>query len=184
MKEYSLKDLEKKANEILELVNELKQRAAENFELIEISALIDQAIEKANESDEFRDVQGKIEINRQIDKGLPRVKADEILREVFINFLTNAAKEMPNGGLIEINASSDGESVLVSFKDKGRGIPPEMHHMIFDTQFSTDEKPGHGIGLWWSRAYVRALGGEILLDSDRGRGACFTVKMPIPHEEK
>jgi len=175
----AINDIEFKAGEILKLVDELKQRASEQFKSLEIPPLIDLALDKLYKSEEFRKFGGKIKIEKKIPYQLPQIRANSTLAEVFLNLLTNPVKAMPNGGYIEILSKVESEWVLISIKDNGPGIPAEMHDMIFDSKFSGAGQSGHGLGLWWSRAYVRALGGDILLDSNRGQGACFIVKLPV-----
>jgi signal transduction histidine kinase len=176
----AINDIELKAGEILKLVDELKQRAAGQFELLEVPPLIKGALDKFGQTEEFKKFGGKLVIENQIKSALPRIRADATLTEVFLNLLTNSAKAMSEGGQIQILSDVDPGWVNISFADNGPGIPPAYQKVIFDAKFSGSDQPGHGLGLWWSRAYVRTLGGDLFLESERRRGACFTVKLPIP----
>jgi signal transduction histidine kinase len=75
--------------------------------------------------------------------------------------------------------------VGVSVTDTGRGIRPEDLKNIFDPFFTTKEPgKGTGLGLSVSRAIVEAAGGEILAESEEGKGATFTVILPVPERAR
>jgi CheY-like chemotaxis protein len=120
----------------------------------------------------------------------PRVLASEHrLGQVFLNLLINAAQSVPEGRASEhlIRASTgvhpDGR-VRVTVSDDGAGIPPEIRSRIFDPFFTT--KPigvGTGLGLSICHGIVAALGGEITVESEVGRGSTFSVFLPTASGE-
>jgi len=121
----------------------------------------------------------------------PRVLGSEHrLGQVLLNLLINAAQAIPEGRRDEhlIRASTgvmpDGR-VQVAIADDGAGIPPAHRVRIFDPFFTT--KPvgvGTGLGLSICHGIVTALGGEIALESEEGRGSTFRVLLPAaPVEE-
>ena len=173
----AINDIEAKSIEILNLVKELQQQTGK-FEPVDIYQSLNVAAEKLQNTEEFQNFGAKVEIVNKLSPDLPKVYADSTLAEVFLNLLTNALKEMPDGGQVEIIAEADQDWVYIKFKDDGTGIPVEMHETIFNSKFS-GRGGGHGLGLWWSRAYARALGGSLTVESERGKGACFTVKLPV-----
>jgi signal transduction histidine kinase len=72
----------------------------------------------------------------------------------------------------------DGRTVVVTVQDTGPGIPPRIRDRLF--RMGTTTKPGGmGYGLWWSRTFLRRLGGDIAVESEEGRGCVFTVTLPI-----
>ena len=176
-----LEDMDQKAGEILDLVQELKKRAAEPLTLMDVAPLLDNALGKINIPD-------KIVVSKTIEPDLPKVKVDPALEEVFWNLFTNATEVMPDGGRLDITANISPEQhwINISIKDSGPGIPPAFHELIFSPNFASDKGDKHkstesrGLGLWWSRACARAMGGKILLESQSGKGACFIVQIPIP----
>jgi signal transduction histidine kinase len=73
--------------------------------------------------------------------------------------------------------------VAISISDTGRGIRPEDLKNIFDPFFTTKEPgKGTGLGLSVSRAIVEGAGGEILIESEEGKGSTFTVILPAGRE--
>ena len=111
------------------------------------------------------------------------LNVDEVrVRQILTNLITNAVKYSPRGTPIEIVASRDGEAVHICVRDHGDGIPASRTEDVFD-KFSriSDDVSGTGIGLYISRGFARAHGGDLLL-SDAGREGCtFTIVLPI-HE--
>jgi PAS domain S-box-containing protein len=106
------------------------------------------------------------------------------LSQVFLNLLTNAAKYTDRGGRIWLRAEQRETSVVVSVRDSGIGIPPEMLSRIFDmfTQADRSERShgGLGIGLSLVRAFVQLHGGTVEAHSEGpGHGSEFRVCLPV-----
>ncbi len=103
------------------------------------------------------------------------------LNQVFMNILINAAHAIENKGKIVITTARDGaDHVTVSIADTGKGVAPEHLKKIFDPFFTT--KPvgeGTGLGLYLSFNIVKKHRGEIRVASEPGRGATFTVRVPV-----
>jgi signal transduction histidine kinase len=99
---------------------------------------------------------------------------------VFINLLLNAINAMPNGGTIEVFVERTAGEVLARVTDTGEGISPEDFDKIFDP-FYTKSPPGKGTGLGLSICYsiVDQHRGSIGVDSQKGEGSTFTVKLPL-----
>jgi signal transduction histidine kinase/CheY-like chemotaxis protein len=120
----------------------------------------------------------------------PYVLGDELhLRQVFINILGNAVKFTPDGGNIEFRVqeiSGTDETVMYrfEFEDNGIGISKEFLGKIFD-EFSQEAKDsrstyqGTGLGMAISRKFVEYMGGSIHVQSEPGKGSCFTVEIPF-----
>src|SRR3954464_6854681 len=115
----------------------------------------------------------------------PMVEANESrLGQVFLNLLLNAAHAIAEGETerneIRVSTRTDGRGfAVVEIRDTGVGIPPEIRDRIFDPFFTT--KPageGTGLGLWICSGILSGLGGEISVDSDKGKGSVFRGSLP------
>ena len=111
----------------------------------------------------------------------PLVSADsDQIEQVLLNLLSNAVDAMPRGGTVRIALGiNPDDAVVFSVSDEGTGIPEEIRDSIFDPFFSTKEiGKGTGLGLSISYGIVRDHGGDILLESEPGRGTTFRVILP------
>jgi len=113
----------------------------------------------------------------------------ERLQQIVYNLLSNAIKFTPEGGRVLLTLDFPGfenqESLLViRVTDTGHGIPPEALPFVFDRFFQADNQEyagasGSGIGLSLTKELVKAMGGEISVESTVGVGSTFWVKLPI-----
>lgn len=107
------------------------------------------------------------------------------LSQVFSNLLNNAAKFMEPGGEITLEAFAEGDRAVVSIRDEGYGMEPELLARTFDlfaqADRSLDRKDGGlGIGLTLVRTLVQMHGGEVSAFSEgRGTGSKFVVSLPL-----
>lgn len=112
------------------------------------------------------------------------------LQEVLLNLVLNARDAMPNGGIITISASLENQLIKIKVSDTGVGIPPEHLHRIFDPFFTTKgplgggHQQGTGLGLSLCYGVVKSLGGDILVESEVGRGTTFTIVIPHRRPER
>ena len=102
------------------------------------------------------------------------------LNQVFMNFLVNAAQAIEKQGEITIRSWLKDGFIHVSVRDTGSGIAAQNLHKLFEPFFTTKEV-GKGTGLGLSIAYdiVKKHNGEILVESEVGKGSIFTVKIPV-----
>jgi signal transduction histidine kinase len=100
-----------------------------------------------------------------------------LLRPVLLNLMRNAAQAMPEGGTLRITIEPDGDGVRLIVADTGPGIPAAAQAEIFRPFYTTRAK-GTGLGLAVVQGLVTAMGGELLLASEPGAGAAFTVVLP------
>jgi PAS domain S-box-containing protein len=128
-----------------------------------------------------------IEVRRRLPPEPGRVLGvSGLLEQVFMNLFLNAMNAMPNGGTLDVSAERHGGDLWVRVGDTGEGISPEDLDRIFDP-FYTKALPGKGTGLGLSICYsiVDQHQGSIGVESQRGKGSAFTVKLPMmaPAEE-
>jgi signal transduction histidine kinase len=103
------------------------------------------------------------------------------INQVFLNIITNAAQAIERHGEIAISTTlHDADHVAIRVADTGCGIPPENLARIRDPFFTTKEV-GHGTGLGLSIVdeIIRSHHGQLLVESEVGKGSAFTVVLPI-----
>ena len=122
----------------------------------------------------------KIEIRTAV-KDTPPLKIDpDQIQQVFLNLVLNARDAMPDGGCLDISIKQSNGQVEMSFADTGCGIDPEVRDKVFDPFFST-KGPTKGTGLGLSICYsiIKDHGGTIEIDSEKGRGTKFIIRIPV-----
>jgi len=147
---------------------------------IDVVAVLQSAIKMAR-----NEVRHHARIVTSYDPDLPPIEADAFrVGQVFVNLLLNAAQAIPAGHAeqheISIRAThADGQRIRIDVSDTGSGMAPHVLRRIFDPFFTT-KAPGMGTGLGLSISHqiVRSMNGEILVDSEPGRGSTFTVLLP------
>ncbi len=127
-----------------------------------------------------------IVIVRDYDPELPRIYSDAPqLRQVILNFLTNATQAIGADGIVTIATRRRGNNAVdLVFTDTGCGIPEENLGKIFDPFFTT-KPPGKGTGLGLSICHgiILRLGGQIAVTSQVGVKTTFTITLPLSREE-
>ena len=112
---------------------------------------------------------------------LPAVRCQAVkINQVVMNLLSNAIDASPEGGTVKVITERNGDTIGISVSDEGCGIDPAVRDRIFDPFFTT--KPlgqGTGLGLSISYGIVKDHAGEIQVQSEPGRGSCFTVRLPV-----
>jgi signal transduction histidine kinase len=123
-----------------------------------------------------------VRVAHEIAPGLPRVPHDaDQMQQVFINLLKNAAEASPADSRITVRMTgpaAPGAGVTVSVHDDGSGIDAETQQTLFEPFFTTKPK-GTGLGLYITHDIVKRHGGSLTVQSDPGRGATFTVELPL-----
>ena len=122
-----------------------------------------------------------MDVNAQLDS-VPTIYGDGVrLAQVFENLFTNAIKYAP-GSPIDILLKQVGDRVLISFLDRGPGIPKESLPLIFERFYRVrGEKSvtGTGLGLYICKQIIQAHRGKIWAESSSGQGTTFIIELPI-----
>jgi|GEM_PF-429955 len=111
---------------------------------------------------------------------LPQVRCyPQLLNQVFVNLLVNAAQSIEERGEIKIRTRADDGHVEIRISDTGCGIPKEKLPRIFDPFFTTkDVGKGTGLGLNVAYNIIEKHHGKIDVKSDVGKGTTFTIRIP------
>jgi len=124
-------------------------------------------------------ISSNIELVLELKDDLPQIEVDALqMHQVFYNITKNAIEAMEKGGKLKIKTDLKDDFMEVSFSDTGPGISKENIAKIFEPLFSTKTK-GTGLGLSVCSSIVERHKGSIEVDSEVGKGATFTVKLPI-----
>ena len=179
--EEALADACHGAERIRVIANDLRSFShvhEERTEPVDVVAAIDAAVDLA-----WNELRHRARLARRFAP-IPPVSANgQRLVQIFTNILVNAAHAMRRGGVeaneLRIAARPEGERVVVEFADTGTGIAPKDLARIFDPFFTT-KPPGEGTGLGLSvaRELVKAMGGDVRVESVPGEGSVFRVELP------
>jgi signal transduction histidine kinase len=142
---------------------------------LDVNQLLNEALENADLPDE-------IDVAKKFARELPMVNCSLLLLDIFLELIINAQKAMMDRDLrrMQVNTRMEqddtGSWVVVEISDTGRGIPSnQMAHLWDMFQHSED---GLGFGLWWMRTFIERQGGSIECQSELGKGAIFSVRLP------
>ena len=97
--------------------------------------------------------------------------------QIVSNLLDNAFAWTPDGGRIDLGLTASNGTVAISIADSGPGIGPEERERIF-RPFWSRAGEGTGLGLPIARELAHALGGELMLESQLGKGSRFELRLP------
>jgi len=114
---------------------------------------------------------------------LPGIKAygeQERLREVLWNLFNNAVQSMPGGGGLTVSLKAEDGVAVTAIRDTGDGIEEKDIGRVFEPFFTT-KTFGTGLGLATVYRIVEAHGGDIRVESKKGKGTVFTVSLPLSH---
>jgi signal transduction histidine kinase len=162
---------------VLRLTSDSDSTLTLRCETVDLTRLIPETIEQLARSHPQLPGQVRVRIRGEV-RGTWDASA---VGEVLTNLLSNAVKfgeERP----IDLNVGRRGGQVAIEVRDRGIGIHPSDHQRIFE-RFTrvvpARSYPGLGLGLWIARTLVEAQGGSVKVFSVLGRGAMFTVRLPV-----
>ncbi len=126
---------------------------------------------------------GGVTVVLELDADLPHVPGDpQKLQQVLLNVIANAesAMEGRETRILTVRTHVEDGAAIVSARDTGRGMPPEVLHRIFEPFFTTkSEGSGTGLGLSISYGIIQAHGGTIELRSEEHVGSTATIALPL-----
>ncbi len=106
----------------------------------------------------------------------------DLIAQVLLGLVTNAAEAVPRGGRVELRARSEREQIVLAVADDGPGVPEADRGRVFEPFFTT-KAGGTGLGLAMAERIVRAHGGSLRVvpgagAGPAGAGACFELALP------
>jgi signal transduction histidine kinase len=131
--------------------------------------------------------QARVERHLDVPIDLPPVRADaELLRQAVLNLCVNAIQamqEVGKGGNLTVRARPDAGGAAIEVTDDGPGMDPDTVKHVFEP-FYTTKASGTGLGLAIVRQAAEAHGGQVEVESVRGKGATFRIRIPAPPEQE
>ena len=118
-------------------------------------------------------------------KGQPKVQGDALqLQQALRNLVGNAIKYTPAGGSVDLSVKTDEAKASIYVKDTGHGIPADDLPFIFDRFYrvrneAVKDIEGNGLGLAIVKSIIEKHGGQISVESEPGKGSCFTFDLPL-----
>lgn len=131
----------------------------------------------------FRNSVGRLEC--EVEPELLIFADREQIRRVLVNLLKNAEQSIveKESGRIWVAAQRKGRQIEIRIEDNGNGIPEEIREKIFEPNFTT-KTSGMGLGLAICRRIVESYGGEIMFETELGKGTVFFVRLDSAVESK
>ena len=170
--------LTKMVEELLEFTRIQDGRFRLNMEPVDIAAEVEDAIFTYSRLLQRENVELRYACD---EENIPVIDADpERLRQVLLNILDNAVKYGRDGKSVEVSVKADGNSVIITVRDHGPGIPEnELAHVKEKFYKGSGKARGSGIGLAVCEEIVTRHGGKLQIENAEGGGALATVQLPV-----
>lgn len=118
-------------------------------------------------------------VETELADNLPPLALDATqIKQAFYNLIKNAVQAMSPGGILRLSTERNDTHLVVSFADNGSGITVETVSRVFDPYFTTKTR-GSGLGLFVVRRIVQEHGGELMIESEPGRGTTARILLPL-----
>jgi PAS domain S-box-containing protein len=183
-------NIQEGARHLLDMVNDLLDisrieagRIELNLERFPVSAALDEVLSVITPLAEIK----RISVENRV-AGDAAVLADRVrFKQILYNLLSNAVKFTPEEGRVWIETAADGEMFTVCVGDTGIGIAPDEREAIFEefhqaASGRAAESAGTGLGLAIARRLAKLHGGDIVVESELGKGSRFLVRLPASEE--
>lgn len=186
-REY-IADIHQSGRHLLDLINDILDiskieagRMELSLETFEVSDAIGRVVTMVTAQAHKKKIRLDVEVPEELE-----VIADEgRFKQIALNLLSNAIKFTTEGGTVEVRGYLEDDTLRLSVRDTGIGIPPQYLPTIFD-KFQQVEAGyrrnygGTGLGLAIVKEFMELHGGRVWAESEVGKGSCFTLV--FPHE--
>ena len=170
-----IKEESRRLNRLVTHFLEFARPRPPEFRLTDIGELLESVIHLVSRTSPRADIL----FEKQVAPDPPLLKCDpEQMKQVMLNLILNAVQAMPDGGRIVVSAKQEHGTLKIRVKDEGTGIPSEAVESIYDPFFTTKET-GTGLGLPVAYQVIQQHGGELVLEENSGKGACFAISIPL-----
>jgi signal transduction histidine kinase len=171
---------------LLVIINDILDLAsidAGSLELQREDVDVQATIEAAVRGIEDRLAESSITLALDVPEDIGSVHADaKRVRQILFNLLSNAVGFSDAGQRVEVRARRTGQELLLSVRDFGRGMPPEIAESVFnrfESHTLGTRHRGVGLGLSIVRSFVELHGGRVQLETAPGDGTCVTCTFPV-----
>jgi two-component system sensor histidine kinase FlrB len=167
-----LHDLEKQVNDMLLFAKGGDNKVIERFTLESLLNELDNMVEA-------QVVTNQVDFSIECaDESIILLGNANALASALGNLITNAIQMSGKQCKVALNCIQQGDAIYLSVIDNGPGIAPDMQAKILEPFFTTRQQ-GTGLGLAVVQMVATAHKGRLLLESELGKGACFTLSIPV-----
>ena len=150
-----------------------------------VAEIVNQALEAVRPQAEVRNIEVTVDVDEALTGYCDGMQMVHVVR----NLVDNAVKYTPEGGSVEVAAGAQDSHLAIWVKDTGIGIPHGEMDRIFERFYRVDKARsrrlgGTGLGLAIVKEIIDAHGGEVLVETELGKGSTFTVKLPLAAESR
>jgi two-component system phosphate regulon sensor histidine kinase PhoR len=173
-------------NNLLDFANLVRGIEQKHFEKINLA----QVVTKALEAYRYEIQKDGFLLTLEISPDIPDSFADpNAITMALFNLLDNSVKYSADQKRIEVQVGREDGFLYLAVRDQGIGIPPAEQQKVFDQFYRGSDASvrrirGSGIGLAITRRVAKMHGGEVLVESEPGKGSTFTLRIPIIDDSK
>lgn len=167
-----------RAGDIIQRMRQFMEKGAPVRRAVDLGPLVEDAVDLT-----LLGARPALRVARKLDPGLPQVVVDPVqIQQVVVNLVRNALEAVKDRETPDIRVATELERGAVALRvvDNGPGIAPEQVGNLF-TALTVSKGSGVGFGLAISKTIAENHGGDLTVDpGGPGRGACFTLRLPLP----
>ncbi len=160
-------------NNLLQKLQNQEVTSAQSASIVELDRLLLEAATKCHD-------RYPIPTIRHLEKKVTVFSDPDHFEMVMIHLIKNAQEATPKDGFVDITLKKQGNMAIIEVEDNGIGMDENfLKHRLFKPFDTTKSGKGMGIGVYQAREFIRAMGGEIRVESTPNQGSKFTVQIPL-----